>query len=96
MGKCIGVKALQTMEEKLMKKDPDYWTEYRIAKRLGMSQTSYRYARDEGQSLRTDRLVKAQELAESEAGISQPAFWKLIKDEILSSDVKKGGRRAES
>ena len=92
MGKNGGVKALKVLEEKLMRKDPSYWTEYRIAKTLGMSQTSYVYARDSGHSLRRDRLIRAQELAEREVGISLDAFWKILKDESVALDTRKSGR----
>jgi hypothetical protein len=92
------MKALRIIQETLQASkrhlEEEYWSEYRIAKRLGVGQSSYKYLRDKAQGMRLDLFIKSIDLAK-EAGISQSRFIQLIREEVESAPVNKRGRKAE-
>ena len=83
MNNVLGMKAVTIIRERLK------WSKYRLAKKLGVSQTSLNYLEDEAQSLRIDLLVKLQDLS----GMADAPFWKLIKEHV-SKSPKTRGRKA--
>lgn len=76
--KPSGVQACKIIEEKLRKKDPRYWTQYRIAKEIGMSQTAYRALRNDTRHPSTATAKKLFAFAERELGMSLSSFWDLL------------------
>lgn len=55
-------------------------TEYKIAKELGRSQSSYILLRDENKDIKL-KDIKALEKLAKKAGMSSAAFWRLVRDE---------------
>lgn len=74
-----GVQACKIIEQKLRERDGrSAWSEYRIAKAIGISQTAYRTLRDSTEHPTTRTAKKLQKFAERELGMSLAEFWKLV------------------
>lgn len=72
-------------------------TRYGMAKRLAVSQTSYQTMEGEADTLRSDRLWRAWEIARDEAGIDSDTFFlKWFAEDarrILERKAKEKGKK---
>lgn len=69
------------------------YTAYQMARELGISQTSYSYLKKTAQTIRTDILVKAQEIAARNPNPwSLIKFWNELKEEVKRTVYKRGGK----
>jgi transcriptional regulator with XRE-family HTH domain len=73
-----GVRACTLISKRLKQLDPKRWTDYRIAKELGISQTSYTTLRDGTENPRKAMLQRLYKLAHAQLGMSIGEFWDLL------------------
>jgi len=69
------------------------YSAYEMARRLGISQTSYKYLKEKAQTIRTDILVRAQEIAAMEPNPwSLTKYWNELREEVKRTKYKRGAK----
>jgi hypothetical protein len=69
----MAVKTFEVIQDRLG------WTDYKMAKELGISQTQYIYLRHKAKSTQSRILIRLADIAEKYAGIDGAQFIRLFK-----------------
>ena len=74
----MSVRSFEIIQDKLRAKLGDY-TDYRMSRALGISQTQYSYLKKEARSCHLDTLIALSDIAERDLGMDAGEFWRLVK-----------------